>query len=103
MKEVRLQPIAFVKNSSLSPTGDHCGEIVSEIKLAEHIPRVAFSNIELFSHLEIIFFNQAYDQQIMFAAHPRENISYPIIGIFAQRKKDRPNHNWSLLSRINFT
>jgi len=24
--------------------------------------------------------------------HPRENKDYPKVGIFAQRKKDRPNH-----------
>lgn len=28
----------------------------------------------------------------MGSEHPRDNTNYPKVGIFAQRKKDRPNH-----------
>jgi tRNA (adenine37-N6)-methyltransferase len=31
------------------------------------------------------------DDAIVFSGRPRDNSDYPVMGIFAQRKKDRPN------------
>ena len=61
-------------------------------QLAPHIPTEAFDGISEFSHLEIIyFFNQAEEQDLVFSGRPRGNPDYPNVGIFGQRKKDRPN------------
>jgi tRNA-Thr(GGU) m(6)t(6)A37 methyltransferase TsaA len=90
--EIKFTPIATVKNSRTVPTDDHWEEIISEIELAENIPTEAFENISQFSHLEIIyFFNQVEKNNIVFSGLPRSNPNYPLMGIFAQRKKDRPN------------
>ncbi|HWB24538.1 MAG TPA: SAM-dependent methyltransferase [Chitinophagaceae bacterium] len=90
--QITLSPIAFVKNTRTEPTDDFWGSIISEIELAENIPTEAFNSIEGFSHLEIIFyFDKANPADLVFAGHPRGNKSYPYTGIFAQRKKDRPN------------
>ena len=90
--EINFKPIAIVKNSRLVPTDDFWGGIISEIELAEHIPLEAFNGISEFSHLEIIYyFNKVEPQDIVFSGHPRGSPEYPLVGIFCQRKKDRPN------------
>jgi tRNA (adenine37-N6)-methyltransferase len=90
--QITLTPIATVKNLRKTPTDDYWGDIITEIELADHIPGEAFENIENFSHLEIIYcFNKVEDKDIVFSGRPRGNPNYPLTGIFAQRKKDRPN------------
>jgi tRNA-Thr(GGU) m(6)t(6)A37 methyltransferase TsaA len=92
MLNIILTPVAIVKNSRLSPIDDYWKEIISEIELANHIPTEAFEGISQFSHLEIIYsFDQVPNNAIVFSGRPRGNPNYPLTGIFAQRKKDRPN------------
>jgi tRNA-Thr(GGU) m(6)t(6)A37 methyltransferase TsaA len=90
--DITLQPVAFVKNTRTDLSDDYWGSVISEIELAENIPADAFNGIDEFSHLEIIFhFNQSDKSKIVFSGHPRGNKDWPHVGIFAQRKKDRPN------------
>ena len=90
--EITFTPVAIVKNSRLVPTDDFWGGIVSEIELADHIPAEVFDGISEFSHLEIIyFFDQVEPKDIVYSGHPRGNLEFPNVGIFCQRKKDRPN------------
>lgn len=66
--------------------------MISEIELLKDIPANSFDGIEEFSHLEILFyFNQSDKSKIIFNGHPRGNKNWPAVGIFAQRKRDRPN------------
>jgi tRNA-Thr(GGU) m(6)t(6)A37 methyltransferase TsaA len=57
----------------------------------------AFDGIEAFSHLEIIYFFDRVDGgklgegKVAFSRRPRGNPAFPVMGIFAQRNKDRPN------------
>ena len=89
---ITINPIAFVKNSRSEPIDDNWNEIISEIILNENIPIESLNNITYFSHLEIIYyFDKANINDIIFYGHPRGNHDYPEVGIFAQRKKDRPN------------
>jgi len=90
--EIKMKPVATVKNSRKTPIDDNWGEITSEIELAEDVPTVAFNNISDFSHLEIIYyFDQVVANDIVFSGRPRGNPDFPEVGIFGQRKKDRPN------------
>ena len=90
--EIKLKPVAIVKNPRKTPTDDFWREIISEIELCDHIPDEAFEGISAFSHLEIIyFFDKVKPSDIVFSGRPRGNPGYPVTGIFAQRKKDRPN------------
>ena len=90
--DIILQQVATVKNTRTDLSDDCWGSIISEIELAEGIPAAAFNGIDEFSHLEIIFhFNQSDKSEIVFSGHPRGNKDWPHVGIFAQRKKDRPN------------
>ena len=87
--EMKLQPIATVKNSQIEAIDDHWESNVAEIELADHIPTEAFKNISNFSHLKIIYyFGKVKTENIVFSGRPRENLNSPLVGIFGQRKKD---------------
>jgi len=90
--EIKLTPIATVKNLRKEPIDDNWQSIIAEIELADHIPTEAFDTISDFSHLEIIYyFDKVESKEIVFSGRPRGNPNYPLVGIFGQRKKDRPN------------
>jgi len=90
--EIKLQPVAIIKNSRTVPDDDFWGDIISEIELADDVPAEAFDSITDFSHLEIIYYFDKVDaKDIVYSGRPRGNLAYPLTGIFAQRKKDRPN------------
>jgi tRNA-Thr(GGU) m(6)t(6)A37 methyltransferase TsaA len=90
--DIVLQPVAFVRNIRTDQSDDFWGSIISEIELADGVPADAFNNIEEYSHLEIIFyFDKADKSKAVYKWHPRGNKNWPEVGIFAQRKKDRPN------------
>jgi tRNA-Thr(GGU) m(6)t(6)A37 methyltransferase TsaA len=88
-----LQPIAYVHNTRCTPEDDNWGGIVSTITLAESFDETSWQGIETFSHAEVIFFfHQVEDEKIATGArHPRNNPDWPLVGIFAQRGKNRPN------------
>jgi tRNA-Thr(GGU) m(6)t(6)A37 methyltransferase TsaA len=91
--EIKLKPIAWVKNSRGKAIDDHWGNIISELILDDDIPESAFNRIDDFSHLEIIyFFDKTNQDNILYSRRPRGNPDFPDIGIFSQRNKDRPNH-----------
>jgi tRNA-Thr(GGU) m(6)t(6)A37 methyltransferase TsaA len=90
--KIQLTPIATVKNTRTTPGDDFWGGTISEIELAHELPEEALEGIELFSHLEIIYyFDQVGEGKVVHARRPRGNPDYPKMGIFAQRNKDRPN------------
>jgi tRNA-Thr(GGU) m(6)t(6)A37 methyltransferase TsaA len=90
--QIILQSIATVHNIRREAIDDHWGDILSEITLESFVPTEAFAGIKAFSHLEIIFyFDKVDDSTVVFSGRPRGNPDYPLMGIFSQRKKDRPN------------
>ena len=92
MNEITIKPIAFVHNNRTEPIDDNWSEVESVIELENSLPEECFDGIEEFSHLEVIFFFDKSTKTFIGSEHPRENTKYPKVGIFAQRKKDRPNH-----------
>lgn len=91
---IKLTPIAYVSNSRKEVTDDFWGGIVSEIKLTDDFTADALEGLGDYSHAEIIFhFNKAdKNESVTGKSHPRGNTAWPETGIFAMRKKDRPNH-----------
>lgn len=90
--EIIMKPVATVRNSRTVPMDDNWGGVIAEIELAHDVPMEAFDGIAAFSHLEVIYhFDKVREEDVMFRGHPRGNPSWPLVGIFAQRKKDRPN------------
>jgi tRNA-Thr(GGU) m(6)t(6)A37 methyltransferase TsaA len=92
MNEIIIQPIGFVKNDRTEPVDDNWSSVESIIELVDDLPDECFDGIEQFSHLEIIYYFNKSTKTFTGSEHPRENKDYPKVGIFAQRKKDRPNH-----------
>ncbi|WP_456279324.1 SAM-dependent methyltransferase [Bacillus sp. AK128] len=94
MEQVSLKPIGKVIAGREQIEDDHWGE---EISIIEIDPNQFSSDVLLglndFSHLEVIYFMHGVDElQIeLTARHPRNNKNWPLVGIFAQRPKARPN------------
>lgn len=88
-----IVPVGTVSNERFTPEDDYWGDVISEITLEEDFDESSFDGIDSFSYLEIFYiFDLVNDEKIQFAArHPRNNPSYPKVGIFAQRGKNRPN------------
>ena len=97
-----VQPIALVSNTRKDPGDDAWGSILFEIHLTDSVSEDALAGIEDFSHLEIFYiFHQATSATIVWTAeHPRENPDLPKVCIFAQRKKNRPNHIGSTIVEL---
>lgn len=91
---LNIIPIGYVKNERSGMRDDYWGTIISEIVISDELPEECLDGIETFSHLEIIFYFDKADvnKVVKGASHPRGNSAWPKVGIFAQRKKDRPNH-----------
>ncbi|NOZ08351.1 MAG: SAM-dependent methyltransferase [FCB group bacterium] len=90
-EQIKLAPIARVKNERKEIVDGNWDRVISEIALSDKLPSECLRGIEEFSHLEIIFFFHRTQRIVTGSAHPRENPRWPEVGIFAQRKKNRPN------------
>lgn len=88
-----IEPIAYVKNNRKKTEDDFWGEVISEIIISDKISSESIKGIDQFSHLEIIYYFHLADltKITISATHPRDNKKFPKVGIFAQRKKARPN------------
>ncbi len=100
--KIELTPIAVVSNDRKTPTDDHWDEVVSTLTLVDPLQASALQGIELFSHVEVIFFfDQVEERKIESGSrHPRSNPDWPEMGIFAQRGKDRPNRIGATICRL---
>ncbi|MEO8512739.1 MAG: SAM-dependent methyltransferase [Ignavibacteria bacterium] len=92
--EIILTPIGYAKNSRKEVSDDFWGKVISEIELTGEFTEDSLKGIEEFSHAEIIFYFDKADAGKVNkgSRHPRGNAKWPLIGVFAQRVKDRPNH-----------
>jgi tRNA (adenine37-N6)-methyltransferase len=88
-----VEPVAYVRSPRTSITDDDWGDVVASIELVAAFPGEALDGLEGFSHVEVIFhFNHVASSAVVTGArHPRGNQSWPKVGIFSQRGRDRPN------------
>lgn len=95
-------PIGEVKNARTEVEDDYWGGMESRIVLTDSFAPDALEGIEQFSHAEIIYvFHQVDPAKVVGGArHPRNNLDWPKVGIFAQRGKNRPNRIGSTIVRI---
>jgi len=93
MDTFTLRPLAWVRNARTEPLDDDWDAIVSDVELADGIPADCLAGLDAFSHVEIVFlFDRVRDDQIVWTArHPRNNPAWPLVGMLAQRGKNRPN------------
>ena len=89
-----LVPIGHVRGGRDRPIDDDWGASRARIELdpARFGPE-ALAGLEEFSHLEVIFvFDRMDESEIEYGArHPRGRADWPLVGIFAQRGRNRPN------------
>lgn len=90
---ITLEPVGFVRGGRTEAIDDDWGKSRAAIELAPHIPDEALAGLSDFSHAEVIFvFDKVTPDQIVTGARrPRGNPDWPLVGIFAQRGKNRPN------------
>lgn len=89
-----MEPIGFVRSSRTVPIDDAWADIRATITLdAERFTPAALCGLTEFSHVEVLYVFDRVDSATVetSARHPRGNESWPLVGVFAQRAKDRPN------------
>lgn len=99
---IQIQPIGFVEAGRPHAEDDFWGGEEASITLTEQFVADALQGLAGFSHVEVLFvFHEVNDAKIVAGArHPRNNIAWPAVGIFAQRAKNRPNRIGSTICRI---
>lgn len=102
MSSLPVSPVAHVRGGRAAPEDDNWGAERAVIHLEETFPQDALFGLGAFSHAEIVFqFHLAPDAKIETGARrPRGNPDWPLVGIFAQRGKNRPNRIGVTVCRI---
>lgn len=98
----RIEPIGFVRSSRAEAIDDGWNSVESRIELVDGLSEESLSGLADFSHVEVIYYFDKVDPSkvVLTAEHPRENPAWPKVGIFAQRKKARPNLLGATVARI---
>lgn len=89
-----LSPIGHVRGGRAEVIDDNWGGVEAVIELdSDRFGPEALAGLDAFSHAEVIFlFDRVPDAKIETGArHPRGRKDWPLVGIFAQRGKNRPN------------
>ncbi|MCB1685134.1 MAG: SAM-dependent methyltransferase [Pseudomonadales bacterium] len=97
-----IEPIGHVRAARKAAEDDFWGDTRSIIELVDSLGPESLQGLLDFSHVEVIFLFDKVDSSriVTGARHPRNNESWPKIGIFAQRGKNRPNRIGSTICRI---
>ncbi len=99
---IEMEPIGIVRSPRADLADDDWGDVVATIELHDAIPAGSLDGLDEFSHAEIVFvFDRVVPEKIVSdARHPRNNVAWPKVGIFAQRAKARPNRIGTTMVRI---
>jgi tRNA-Thr(GGU) m(6)t(6)A37 methyltransferase TsaA len=91
--EVTLRPVATVIGGRSEPVDDHWEGVEASIRLDDRFPPEALLGLDGFSHLDVVYLFHGVDEAdtVVGARHPRGRADWPLVGIFAQRAKARPN------------
>lgn len=88
-------PVGVVRGGRTKPKDDNWGGVGAVIAMdPERFGPESVAGLDGFSHLEVVYvFHLARVEHVTTGArHPRGRTEWPLVGIFAQRGKDRPNH-----------
>ncbi len=100
---VLIAPVGHVRGGRDQAVDDDWGKSRARIELdPSRFGRQALAGLAEFSHVEVIFlFDRVPDDEIEFGARrPRGRPDWPLVGIFAQRGKNRPNRLGLCVARI---
>jgi len=88
-----VEAIGFVRSSRSEAVDDDWDSVRSYIELEPSLSEESLAGLADFSHIEVLYYFHKVDKSkiVVSAEHPRENEAWPKVGIFAQRKRARPN------------
>ena len=100
--DVTLRPIGRVVGGRTEPTDDEWGDVVATIVLDDRFGEDALAGLNDFSHIDVIFFFHLVgeDKIQQGARRPRGREDWPLVGVFAQRNKARPNRLGATTCRL---
>ena len=89
---MNIKPIGVIKSPVSEQSDENWGRVVSEIHLDEPF-EPGLQGLGNFSHITVVFFmHQAtFNPSTDLIRRPQGRADMPILGIFAQRAKHRPN------------
>jgi len=96
-----MTPIGFVRGGRDAVEDDEWGSVTARIEL-DGFDADALRALDTFSHVEVLFVFDRVDPDGVCrgARHPRGRDDWPLVGIFAQRAKDRPNRIGSTVCEL---
>jgi tRNA (adenine37-N6)-methyltransferase len=100
---IEMQPIGHVRGGRSEPIDDAWDAVEATIELdPSRLGPDAAAGLDAFSHVEVVFhFDRARPGDINTGARrPRGRQDWPLVGILAQRGKDRPNRIGVTVCRI---
>jgi tRNA-Thr(GGU) m(6)t(6)A37 methyltransferase TsaA len=99
---IQMQAIGIVEAIRPHAEDDFWGGEEACISLAAEFTAESLQGLADFSHVEVLYcFHEVEPAKIVSGArHPRNNKAWPLVGIFAQRGKNRPNRIGSTICRI---
>ncbi|GGB27977.1 tRNA (N6-threonylcarbamoyladenosine(37)-N6)-methyltransferase TrmO [Flexivirga endophytica] len=88
-----MEPVAVVREGRATPDDDYWGDSVCRIELTAAYEPESLAGLGDFSHLEVVYVFDRVDPESVetTARHPRNRDDWPLVGIFGQRGKRRPN------------
>lgn len=99
---IEMCAIGFIEAARSRVEDDFWGGAESCISLIDEFQPEALQGLDEFSHVEVLFHFHELDPAtvVMGARHPRNNPAWPLVGIFAQRGKNRPNRIGATICRV---
>jgi tRNA-Thr(GGU) m(6)t(6)A37 methyltransferase TsaA len=101
--DITLHPIGHVRTTRADPTDDNWDAETTRIELdTTRFTADALLSLDSFSHVEVLywFHHEEAATSVTGARHPRGNTAWPLVGIFAQRGKNRPNRIGLTICRV---
>ena len=91
--DINLSSVGTVRSTRHEPTDDFWDMEEVYLELTDEFSEESLYGLSDFSHLELIFFMDKVNAKniVTNARHPRNRLDWPLVGIFAQRGKNRPN------------
>jgi len=89
-----MTPIGHVECERTEPIDDNWGSVESIIRIdTRQFTDAVLAGLTDFSHIDVVYcFDQVDESKIHLGSrHPRNRTDWPLVGIFAQRAKARPN------------
>jgi tRNA (adenine37-N6)-methyltransferase len=102
MNKFEISAIGYVRGGRADIRDDFWGGAEARIELAPGVPDESLLGLESFSHVEVFF---VFDRDpaggpIEWSRHPRGDVRWPRVGIFAQRARRRPNRLGATIVRL---